>query len=99
LEVRSGCRRSSRSRRLAIVVDGPVPPPATATQEEKDKYAKEVADLRKKTLARAKPVEHPLYYSHYRDVDGMKFPFRLRRAIGPDAIEETAFDAFGSTRR
>src|ERR1039457_3812269 len=37
----------------AVVVEGPPLPPATATQEDRDKYAKAVADLRKKALAEA----------------------------------------------
>ena len=41
-----------------------------------------------------KPVEMRLYYSDYRSVDGMMFPFRLRRAVGPDTVEETTFDRF-----
>ncbi len=41
-----------------------------------------------------KPVEQRLYYQDYREVDGMKFPFRLRRASGADTTEETAFDRF-----
>jgi hypothetical protein len=40
------------------------------------------------------PVEHRLYFADYRDVDGMQFPFRLRRAVGPDTVEETTFDRF-----
>ena len=39
-------------------------------------------------------VEYRLYYADYRDVDGLKFPFRLRRAVGPDTIEETTFDRY-----
>jgi hypothetical protein len=27
-------------------------------------------------------------------VDGVRFPFRLRRAIGADTVEETTFDRF-----
>jgi hypothetical protein len=27
-------------------------------------------------------------------VDGMQWPFRLRRAVGPDTTEETTFDRF-----
>jgi hypothetical protein len=27
-------------------------------------------------------------------VDGVKFPFRLRRALGQDTVEETTFDRF-----
>jgi hypothetical protein len=39
-------------------------------------------------------VENRIYYADYRDVDGMKFPFRLRRAVGSDTVEETTFDRF-----
>jgi hypothetical protein len=39
-------------------------------------------------------VEYRIYYADYRDVDGMKFPFRLRRAVGADTVEETIFDRF-----
>ena len=42
----------------------------------------------------APPPENRLYFADYRDVDGLKWPFRLRRAIGPDTIEETTFDRF-----
>ena len=76
----------------AVIVAVPAPPAATATQEEKDKYSKEVIGLRAK--AQATPIEYRLYYADYRDVDGVKFPFRLRRAIGPDTTEETTFDRF-----
>ncbi|HEX9368997.1 MAG TPA: hypothetical protein VF921_20375 [Vicinamibacterales bacterium] len=40
------------------------------------------------------PVENRLYFADYRDVDGVQFPFRLRRAVGADTIEETTFDRF-----
>jgi len=40
------------------------------------------------------PIENRLYFADYRDVDGMQFPFRLRRAVGPDTIEETTFDRY-----
>jgi len=42
----------------------------------------------------AAPVEYRIYYGDFRDVDGMKFPFRLRRAIAGDTVEETTFDKF-----
>jgi hypothetical protein len=44
--------------------------------------------------AAGKPVENRIYYADYRDVDGLKFPFRLRRAVGANTIEETTFDRF-----
>jgi hypothetical protein len=40
------------------------------------------------------PPENRLYFADYRDVDGMQFPFRLRRAVGADTVEETTFDRF-----
>lgn len=36
--------------------------------------------------------EYRMYFADYRDVNGVKWPFRIRRAIGPDTIEETTFD-------
>ena len=76
----------------AVVVTGPPPPAAGAPKEETDKYAKDVLALRAK--AQATPVEHRLYFGDYRDVDGVKFPFRIRRAIGQETTEETTFDRF-----
>jgi hypothetical protein len=39
-------------------------------------------------------VENRLYFADYRDVDGLKLPFRIRRAVAGDTIEETTFDRF-----
>jgi hypothetical protein len=76
----------------AVVISAPAPPAASASQQDKEAYTKEVAALRQK--AQTTPVEYRLYYADYREVDGVKFPFRLRRAIGPDTTEETTFDRF-----
>jgi hypothetical protein len=76
----------------AVVVPGPAAPAAGAPKEEMDKYAKEVVAIRAK--AQATPVEHRLYFADYRDVDGLRLPFRLRRAIGAETTEETTFDRF-----
>jgi hypothetical protein len=40
------------------------------------------------------PPENRIYFADYRDVDGMQWPFRLRRALGADTVEETTFDRF-----
>lgn len=40
------------------------------------------------------PPESHIYFADYRDVDGMQVPFRLRRAVGADTIEETTFDRY-----
>jgi hypothetical protein len=42
----------------------------------------------------APPREARIYYADYRDADGMQFPFRLRRAIAGETVEETTFDRF-----
>ena len=76
----------------AVVVEGPAAPAPSAPQADKEAYAKAVAALRQK--AQATPVEHRVYYADYRDVGGVQFPFRLRRAIGTDTTEETVFDRY-----
>jgi len=76
----------------AVFVDAPAPPAAGASPEASAEYTKQVAALRQK--AQATPVEYRIYYADYRDVDGVKLPFRLRRAIGQDTTEETTFDRF-----
>jgi hypothetical protein len=46
-------------------------------------------------LAGAKPVETRLYFADYRDIGNcLKFPFRLRKAVAGETIEETNFDVF-----
>jgi hypothetical protein len=42
--------------------------------------------------AAAAPIETRIYYGDFRSVDGMKFPFRLRRAVAGETVEETTFD-------
>lgn len=76
----------------AVVVPGPPAPAKDAPKEEMDKYSKEVLAIRAK--AQASPVENRLYFADYRDVDGLKLPFRLRRAIGAETTEETTFDRY-----
>jgi hypothetical protein len=76
----------------AVVVAGPAAPPATATAEEKAAHAKDVQGIRQK--AQATPVENRIYYADYKEVDGIRLPFRLRRSIGADTTEETIFDRF-----
>ena len=38
------------------------------------------------------PLENRLYFADYRDVRGTRWPFRIRRAVAGDTIEETTFD-------
>jgi hypothetical protein len=84
----------------SIVVQAPARPPASAPKEQQDQYVKDVAALRAKTLATAKPVETRVYFADYRDIgNGLKFPFRLRKAVAGETIEETNFDAFKTNAR
>ena len=45
-------------------------------------------------MASARPTENRIYYADYRNVDGFKLPFRIRRAIGATTVEETTFDRY-----
>jgi hypothetical protein len=76
----------------ALIVEAPAPPASSASQEERDQYAATIANLRRQALSQAKPVEHRMYYADFRDVDGLKLPFRIRRAVAGETIEETTFD-------
>jgi hypothetical protein len=38
------------------------------------------------------PVEHRLYYGDFREVNGTKWPFRIRHAVAGETTEETTFD-------
>jgi len=42
--------------------------------------------------AQPMPVEHQLYYGDFRDVNGTKWPFRIRHAVAGQTTEETTFD-------
>ena len=76
----------------ALIVDAPAPPPASASEDDRTQYAATVANLRRQALTQAKPIDYRMYYADFRDVDGFKMPFRIRRAIAGETIEETTFD-------
>ena len=40
------------------------------------------------------PIEQRIFFADYRDVDGLKLPFRIRRAAGAETTEETTFDRY-----
>jgi hypothetical protein len=39
-------------------------------------------------------VEQRMFFADYREVDGFRLPFRIRRAAGAETTEETTFDRF-----
>ena len=39
-------------------------------------------------------VEQRMFFAEYKDVDGLKLPFRIRRAVGSETTEETTFDRY-----
>ncbi|MCX6543012.1 MAG: hypothetical protein NTV05_01210 [Acidobacteria bacterium] len=83
----------------SIVVEAPAAPPATAPKEELAKYAQDIMALRKQALT-SRLIEHRVYYADYRDIgNGLKFPFRLRRAVAGDTIEEMTFDEFAINKK
>ena len=79
----------------SLTFDVPGPPPGpSASAEERQKYQQDLAAARAKAMQTAKPAENRIYYADYRDVDGLKLPFRIRRAVGATTTEETTFDRF-----
>jgi hypothetical protein len=78
----------------SVVFETPAPPPASATSEQKKQFEDDAVAARKKAMASARPIENRIYYADYRDVDGLKLPFRTRRAVGAITVEETTFDRY-----
>lgn len=62
----------------ASASQGPSPPPGSAAASAGQPF----------------PPESRLYFGDYREVSGLQLPFRLRRALGPDTVEETTFDGY-----
>jgi hypothetical protein len=78
----------------AVTFETPMPPPDSATAEQKKQFEEEALAARKKAMASTRPTENRIYYADYRDVDGLKLPFRIRRAVGATTVEETIFDRY-----
>jgi hypothetical protein len=78
----------------AVTFETPMPPPDSATPEEKKQFEEQALAARKTAMASARPTENRIYYADYRDVDGLKLPFRIRRAVGATTVEETTFDRY-----
>jgi hypothetical protein len=78
----------------SVTFETPMPPPESASAEEKTQFESDALAARKKAMAAARPTENRIYYADYRDVDGLKLPFRIRRAIGATTVEETVFDRY-----
>jgi hypothetical protein len=78
----------------AVTFETPTPPPDSATPEQKKQFEADALAARKKAMASTRPTENRIYYADYRDVDGLKLPFRIRRAIGATTVEETVFDRY-----
>jgi hypothetical protein len=78
----------------SVTFDTPMPPPDSATPEQKKQFEEDALAARKKAMASTRPTENRIYYADYRDVDGLKLPFRIRRAIGATTVEETIVDRY-----
>jgi hypothetical protein len=72
-----------------LATDAPPPPADGASQEDRTQYATTIAALKRQALAQAKPVEYRMYYGDFRTVNGVRWPFRLKRAMAGGTIEET----------
>jgi hypothetical protein len=59
--------------------------PPGLTQEQRDELAKQIRDAES---APPKLVEYRLFFSDYRNVDGISFPYRIARGVGGKTTEE-----------
>jgi hypothetical protein len=78
----------------SVIFETPTPPPDSASAEQKKTFEEEALAAQKKAMASARPTENRVYYADYRETDGLKLPFRIRRAIGATTVEETLFDRY-----
>src|SRR5688500_4277201 len=78
----------------SVTFETPMPPPDSATPEQKKQFETDALAARNKAMASTRPTENRIYYADYRDVDGLKLPFRIRRAVGATTVEETQFDRY-----
>jgi hypothetical protein len=62
------------------------------TPEERDRLMKESAERLKQAEANRRLVEYRLYYGDYRDIDGVKVPFKLQRSIDGKPSEEVTLE-------
>jgi hypothetical protein len=62
------------------------------TPEERDKLMKQFQDQAKEAAAKLRVVEYRLYYGDYRDVDGIKVPFKLQQSIDGKPAEEVTLE-------
>jgi hypothetical protein len=78
----------------SVTFETPMPPPDSAPPEQKKQFETDALAARKAAMASARPTENRIYYADYREVDGLKLPFRIRRAVGATTVEETIFDRY-----
>jgi hypothetical protein len=67
-------------------------PPASASQGREGAPSR--GDAPPAAASQPPPPETRLYFGEYRETGGLQLPFRLRRALGPDTVEETTFDGY-----
>jgi hypothetical protein len=72
----------------------PPSPSASARQIPPPPSAQQIPPSPPAAAPQTGPSENRIYYADYREVDGLRLPFRIRRAVGADTIEETTFDRF-----
>jgi hypothetical protein len=78
----------------AAAAPAPLPPPPSPAAPGAAGVARsgDAAPRGGPPAAGAPRPELRVYFADYREVDGMQWPFRLRRATGAETTEETTFD-------
>ncbi len=71
----------------------PMVTPGNLSAEERAKIMDEMAARQKEAAANRKVVEYRVYYSNFRNVNGLKLPHTLQRSVAGKPTEEMTFDA------
>ena len=67
--------------------------PGGGSAEDRAKMLEDMAAAQKAAEANRKMVEHRVYYSNFRTVNGLKLPHTLQRSVAGKPTEQMTFDA------
>jgi hypothetical protein len=70
---------------LMVTYKGPQPRVMTRTGTDRERIDKQVQEAQRQPPALA---DYTLFFDDWRDADGVKFPFKMRRAMGGETTEE-----------
>ena len=82
--------RAAQPRMIQMTGGGPAASSNTTRTSDQRKAAEAEAEKQMRDLQREPPVmaDFTIYFEDWREVEGVKFPFKMRRAVAGDTTEE-----------